>query len=1484
MLTDNAGNTLSTARVLPVNSGSHRQSLSDRVDSSDLFDYYQFQLSIRTSISASINSITADVNLDLLQSDGTVLRSSRNSQTAAELLTVTLEPGTYYLQVTPNASDNTESNYTLNLWSNSNPQTEILWRHQTVGANVGWQMAGNTVVGGTALMTIADPNWQLVGSSDFNRDGLLDYLWRNQVSGMTLIWQMSANGKTDVMLPTVDSGWQIATLCDLNNDGETDIIWRHKHVGVNAVWYMNGTTPIGGANLITVADLNWQIAGGGDFNTDGRTDLLWRHSVSGTNAVWLMDNAKWMNSVYLAPVADSNWGIAGIGDFNTDGKSDLLWRHRTAGINQIWFMNGTAIAGSTLLPTVDNGWQIAAVTQRRADPTVVDLPGNTLSTAFDLGNLQGFNAEAGKGHWQVSDRVDAADRIDFYRFSLNQVTDVNLSINSQVGLEILDQAGNTIGRSRVASNDLSTWAQRLTVGNYYLKVSYTDKPSPYTLVLLAQERPATQYSFIYYTNGFDNSADSYSGYVYGYSNQYQVNTYYDFTPQTNEIASNGRYYITSAITEGTAADLGKVIVTSYYDRETNQTLSPFSGSGSNFLGSESGYLTSTMKPEEKFGQDYYVADFPYLRNAQLGGLTNIFLGNAYTLTWDDNLSDNVKVELLYRNSLGQDQVYTTVSLLTESDGIYSWVPAFNLPTSNIYRLRISSLSNPNLFTQTNTFTTTTNIYKYSFSYFYNGISNSSDYYTGWVYGDAGKYTVGNFVDPNPGLNETGANGRYQITNAVLVGSSLNAIAQERGKVYIDRYYDVDASGQSYVTYHFARNLASGTNDLGTEQDFINGYLNDSDYDLSGEGKEFDALPDLRGQTFDVVPTSGIAGNSVQVNFQIANLQRMRSGAFRTSFYLSTDATITASDYLLGSQEISSLSSLTGTGLLSQILTLPSATHPVWLTSGTYYLGMIIDSTNVISEARETNNANQGQGQDWDSLNITLPSIFTNFAVTDASGDGSANVVFQQGALQVSWNSSGVISNTKLYARSNATGITILLGNITNGGLFNLNGINLAAGNYWIYAEGTDSTGSLTRSSESLLELLAFSSANSQSVVFGDFKNNTHSFSGMTKGSVFLGRGGKDTLSFQNISSNDVTFHANTRSIFGGTTFDWIRVNSTGSEVYFQGYETLQFSDRSISLGITPNDPSFSQQWNLQMMNVSGAWRFTTGSTDILLGVADSGLAIDTNNNPTNNDLNGGRTLTSSNDYDADWEGHGTKVATILAADTNDGVGIAGINWNSAIYISRVFGSNAMGFAQAALEQIQYAQAQGKKLVINISGEYTENYIDTELAQLMQQYADTVLFVIASGNSAYHPVSEVSQPATFAGSYGNVMAIGAAGGSNGTSLDRHWYSQYGPELTLVATSGILATNINGSQETVWGTSFATPSAAGVASLVWSVNNGLTAATVRDILQATAYRQFTAYNVNEYGAGMLDAEAAVRRADALARNSALATLYTHHGLFT
>ena len=109
--------------------------------------------------------------------------------------------------------------------------------------------------------------------------------------------------------------------------------------------------------------------------------------------------------------------------------------------------------------------------------------------------------------------------------------------------------------------------------------------------------------------------------------------------------------------------------------------------------------------------------------------------------------------------------------------------------------------------------------------------------------------------------------------------------------------------------------------------------------------------------------------------------------------------------------------------------------------------------------------------------------------------------------------------------------------------------------------------------------------------------------------------------------------------------------------------------------------------------------------------------------------------------------------------------------------------------------------------------------------------------------------------------------------------------------MVAPTYVPSTHINsgyysfsGSNPSAFnGTSAAAPNASGVASLVWSANTNLVASDIRNILTGTSNRLFNWFNPNEYGAGLIDAEAAVRRANALNLNRNVASLYNHQGLF-
>jgi hypothetical protein len=116
-------------------------------------------------------------------------------------------------------------------------------------------------------------------------------------------------------------------------------------------------------------------------------------------------------------------------------------------------------------------------------------------------------------------------------------------------------------------------------------------------------------------------------------------------------------------------------------------------------------------------------------------------------------------------------------------------------------------------------------HKYEFTYFFNGENKEgSDYYTGWVIAEPGKgYKVGEYVDPNPGDNETAKNGRYQITSDVVVD------AGKAGEVFVNSYYDIETKND-VIPIKFKREQPSGINYLGSEYDFI-GSSQSTDYDF-----------------------------------------------------------------------------------------------------------------------------------------------------------------------------------------------------------------------------------------------------------------------------------------------------------------------------------------------------------------------------------------------------------------------------------------------------------------------------------------------------------------------------------------------------------------------------------------------------------------------------------------------------------------------------
>jgi len=147
---------------------------------------------------------------------------------------------------------------------NNDGHVDILWRYNGgAGTNLIWYMNGTEVAGSAELIGVSDPNWRIAGTGDFNKDGHVDVLWRfNGTDGYNVVWHLDDTaiiGSAD-LTPVADLNWQIAGTGDYDKDGNTDILWRYYGPGGhNYIWYMDGVLPIGGGTLVPVEDTAWRI-------------------------------------------------------------------------------------------------------------------------------------------------------------------------------------------------------------------------------------------------------------------------------------------------------------------------------------------------------------------------------------------------------------------------------------------------------------------------------------------------------------------------------------------------------------------------------------------------------------------------------------------------------------------------------------------------------------------------------------------------------------------------------------------------------------------------------------------------------------------------------------------------------------------------------------------------------------------------------------------------------------------------------------------------------------------------------------------------------------------------------------------------------------------------------------------------------------------------------------------------------------------------
>jgi hypothetical protein len=292
----------------------------------------------------------------------------------------------------------------------------------------------------------------------------------------------------------------------------------------------------------------------------------------------------------------------------------------------------------------------------------------------------------------------------------------------------------------------------------------------------------------------------------------------------------------------------------------------------------------------------------------------------------------------------------------------------------------------------------------------------------------------------------------------------------------------------------------------------------------------------------------------------------------------------------------------------------------------------------------------------------------------------------------------------------------------------------------------------------------------------------------------------------------------------------------------------------------PGSTVSATQGDLATVNATGAWAVTTGSSSVTVAVLDTG--VDASHPDLAGKVTVGPDVCAADDSgcaaNTDQNGHGTHVTGTVAANTNNGVGIASLGFNTHVEMIQVLDDEGGGNTADVSTGIRDAVAAGDRVInLSLSNDscgYNPNDCGPdpdEKAAIEFAQSNNVVVVAAAGNDG-------SDEPTYPASYPGVLSVAA---SNNSGVIQS-FSQYGSAANIAAPGlDVLSTWKNNDYAVLTGTSMSSPHVAAAAALVIAADPSLSAAQVVHLLTSTA--RPTAGG-NAIDGGELDAGAAVETA--------------------
>ena len=284
--------------------------------------------------------------------------------------------------------------------------------------------------------------------------------------------------------------------------------------------------------------------------------------------------------------------------------------------------------------------------------------------------------------------------------------------------------------------------------------------------------------------------------------------------------------------------------------------------------------------------------------------------------------------------------------------------------------------------------------------------------------------------------------------------------------------------------------------------------------------------------------------------------------------------------------------------------------------------------------------------------------------------------------------------------------------------------------------------------------------------------------------------------------------------------------------------------------VIPNDPGWPAQWGPPAIRAPQGWELGRGSANITIAILDSG--VDLAHPDLVSKLVGGYDFVNGDADPQDDFGHGTRVAGVAAAATNNHIGIAGISWGARLMPVKVLNSSGGGTIANVAAGVRWATDHGAQVInLSLGGP----------APASNTLKDAVDYAVGKGVTLVAAAGNTSGAVLYPAAYDGVIAVAAAD----RNLNHPAFSACGPQVDLAAPGvGIYTLELGGDTVSVTGTSMSAPFVAGAVAILLGMPGNNAPSLVEHELKTTARDLGNPGWDSCNGYGLIQLDAAMRQA--------------------